>query len=219
MTLSSVVLSRDWPEVSVLECILGSLHVKVDVETDPASVLAKLAKSKVDALIVDCDLDGSAEFLRGFRDQSNTVPLLVLGSPKSRKLRVDSAAFVFEKPISVEQAVHKLSAARSLILEGRLRYHRQPLGIPIHLTYEGSKKCVGDLLNLSQGGAAVRTTSAMTLPREIKASFKLGDRLSVQVKGEVVWAKQRDAGIRFIGMSSRNSHNLQLWLAGQYLSH
>src|SRR5258707_13489474 len=35
MTLSSMVVSRDWQEVSVLECILGGLHIDVSVECEP----------------------------------------------------------------------------------------------------------------------------------------------------------------------------------------
>ena len=63
MTLSSMVVSRDWQEISVLECILGGLHIGVDVEAHPDAAREKLSKSKVDAMIVDCDLDGAADFV------------------------------------------------------------------------------------------------------------------------------------------------------------
>ena len=59
-----MVVSRDWQEVSVLECILGGLQIDVDVESKPERAQAKLAKTKVDALIVDCDLSGTDRFLR-----------------------------------------------------------------------------------------------------------------------------------------------------------
>ena len=59
MTLSSMVVSRDFQEVSVLECILGGLHIGVEVESEPERARAKLAKSKIDALIIDCDLCGA----------------------------------------------------------------------------------------------------------------------------------------------------------------
>jgi len=62
MTLSSMVVSRDWQEVSVLECILGGLHMDVAVESEPQRALERLTKTKVDALIVDCDLNGSGQF-------------------------------------------------------------------------------------------------------------------------------------------------------------
>src|SRR6201986_1661260 len=118
MTLSSMVVSRDWQEVSVLECILGGLHMEVAVEGEPQRALSRLSKSKVDALIVDCDLDGSPQFLREMQrldKRSTTVPLVIMSGPdSSHTLDSTGALFSFDKPISVEQAVRILSAARNM---------------------------------------------------------------------------------------------------------
>src|SRR5215475_1270617 len=111
MTLSSMVVSRDWPEVSVLECILTGLHIGVDVEPETERAMAKLAKSKIDALIVDCDLEGTSSFLRGLNDGlvRNSVPLVIMsGRNRRSNILPPGATFAFEKPISVEQAVHTL---------------------------------------------------------------------------------------------------------------
>jgi len=130
MTISSMVLSRDSQEISVLECILGGLQIGVEVETEPAQAWSKLSRSKIDALIVDCDLQGSRGLLRDLQTANfkNSVPLIIVGG-SSQTLRPEniSTPFVFQKPISVEQAVHTLSAARNIIMDGRLRYHRQRL--------------------------------------------------------------------------------------------
>ena len=218
MTLSSMLVSRDWPEISVLECILGGLHVRVDVETEIERASTKLAKSKVDALIVDCDLDGSAKFLRGIKEEANTVPLLIIGSARRKELKSACASFVFEKPISVEQAVHKLSAARNLILDGRLRYHRQLLDIPAHISYGRRKRRDAHLVNLSQGGVAIRMRDAINLPSALRVRFTLpGSNLRLGAQGQVVWSRQQTLGIRFLQMTERNARNLQLWLATQYL--
>src|SRR5436309_13240215 len=114
MTLSAMVVSRDWQEVSVLECILGGLHMDVAIEKDPQRALMRLTKSKVDALIVDCDLNGSFQLLRelqGPKIQPKTVPLLITsGAGSADTLEETGALFSFAKPISVEQAVRTLSA-------------------------------------------------------------------------------------------------------------
>src|SRR5712691_11454657 len=112
MTLSSMVVSRDWQEISVLECILGGLHMDVAVEEEPQRALARMSKSKIDALIVDCDLNGTTQFLRELqREQKiqNTVPLVIMGGQQANNnLDQTGALFAFEKPISVEQAVRTL---------------------------------------------------------------------------------------------------------------
>ena len=215
-----MVVSRDWPEISVLECILGGLHIRVDVEPEPERAPAKLARAKIDALIVDCDLEGTSEFLGDLRKELNTVPLLIIGSrSRQRELKFQDASFIFEKPISVEQAVHKLSAARNLILNGRLRYHRHPVDLNVCLSYGRGKRIAADLLNLSQGGVAIHTDRAIRLPNTIHVSFALpGNKVKLSAEGELVWRKEGDAGIRFVNLNGRKTRDLQLWLARQYLT-
>lgn len=215
-----MVVSRDWPEVSVLECILGSLHIGVDIEPEPERARAKLAKSKVDALIVDCDLEGSTKFLHGLNGTLNSVPLVILSSKKSRgQFDEADAAFVFEKPISVEQAVHTLSAARNLILDGRLRYHRHTLQIPVTVTHGGNKRLKAELLNLSQGGVAIHSDPPVTLNGTVQLEFALpGSDAPLKVGGQVVWSKQGNTGIQFADVKQSVKRDLHLWLAQQYLT-
>src|ERR1700740_2613217 len=143
MTLSSMVVSRDWQEISVLECILAGLHMDVSVECEAERALDRLSHSKIDALIVDCDLQGSSKLfgtLQNSKKHFNTVPLVIMGGPRRMStLDETGALFAFEKPISVEQAVRTLSAARCMILDGRLRYHRAGLEVPVSLNYRGRK--------------------------------------------------------------------------------
>ena len=236
MTLSSMVVSRDFQEVSVLECILGGLHIGVDVESEPQRALAKLAKSKIDALIIDCDLCGASSFLKGLQDGTirNAVPLIIVSGSGGRKhLESQGASFVFEKPISVEQAVHTLSAARNMILDERLRYHRATLDVPVSLTpgtlTSGSltsgrrtgptkTRQRAHLLNLSQGGIGVRLQKPQQTTGRVNVNFTLpGTKLAMKFLGEVAWKdKQGNAGIRFVEAAPRMKRDLQLWLERQY---
>jgi hypothetical protein len=224
MALSSMVVSRDWQEVSVLECILGSLHIDVDVESQVERAQAKLARSKVDALIVDCDLAGTDRFLRSLQQNSRSplsVPLVVMSGPRTRRdIDRTGALFSFEKPISVEQAVRTLSAARNLILDGRLRYHRQAIEAPVALTCGPRKRLRAELVNLSQGGIGVRLEDQIDAKKPIRVSFRLpGTRYHVRAHGEIAWADgSGNAGIRFTEIPERLQKDLQLWLAQQYFA-
>jgi hypothetical protein len=225
MTLSSMVVSRDWQEVSVLECILGGLHIDVDVETQVERAEAKLHKHKVDALIVDYDLSGSSRFLshlsrlRHFPDH---LPLVIMSGPRARReLDETGALFTFEKPISVEQAVRTLSAARNLILDGRLRYHRQHLGAPVSVTCKSRRRVHAKLINLSQGGIGIHSNAALKEHDPVSITFRLpGTRSTVKANGEIAWSDGRGtAGVRFLEMHPRQQRGLQLWLAQQYFAH
>jgi hypothetical protein len=222
MTLSSMVVSRDWQEVSVLECILGGLHMDVSVENEPQRALARLAKSKIDALIVDCDLNGSSQFLRELQSMPNprTVPLVIMGGPRCQNLDESGALFAFEKPISVEQAVRTLSAARSMILDGRLRYHRAGLEVPVSLTTKGQKPMEAFLVNLSQGGMQIHTKDPVEAAKALQVSFDLpGARSGLKARAEIAWQDKRgNLGVRFVKLAARQQRTLQLWLAQQYFA-
>jgi CheY-like chemotaxis protein len=223
MTLSSMVVSRDWQEVSVLECILGGLHMEVALEEEPQRAMARLNSSKVDALIVDCDLRGSAQFLRELQQdtgRANTLPLVIMGSPQSRNIGATGALFAFDKPISVEQAVRTLSAARNLILDGRLRYHRAGVDVPVALAWNSHKPTEAALVNLSQGGLQVHTHRPVETTKPLRISFALpGTKSMLKAQAEIAWQDQQgNVGIRFVKMSSRQQRTLQLWLAQQYFT-
>lgn len=224
MTLSSMVVSRDWQEVSVLECILGGLHMDVAVESEPQRALARLTNSKIDALIVDCDLNGTGQLFRELQQEASrasTVPLVIMGGPHGRPdMQTTGAMFAFDKPISVEQAVRTLSAARNMILDGRLRYHRAGLEVPVTLTGRRRKRIGAQLINLSQGGLQVHVDDGFNASDLLRASFDLpGTKCGVKADVEVAWSDDHgNVGIRFAKIAPRMQHTLRLWLAQQYFA-
>jgi hypothetical protein len=223
MTLSSMVVSRDWQEVSVLECILGGLHMDVSVECEPERALNRLTHSKIDALIVDCDLNGSSKLFRALQEngnQYNTVPLVIMGGPECVATRDQTGAlFAFEKPISVEQAVRTLSAARCMILDGRLRYHRIGLEVPVMVKHKDRFTTGAQLINVSQGGMRFLTDRAFE-EDALQISCELPGAQSVlKAQAEVVWRDESgNVGVRFVKIPPQHQRALQLWLAQQFLA-
>jgi PilZ domain len=223
MTLSSLVVSRDWQEISVLECILAGLRIEVDIEPEPERAHSKLAKSKIDALIVDCDLNGAAKFLGRLEsgNMQHSVPLVMISRSGGRNaLQAKAASFVFQKPISVEQAVHTLSAARNMILDGRLRYHREKLDVRVCLTCPSRRRFHAHLTNLSRGGIGIHFEKPVLPAGPLAISFLLpGSRRSMSMRGELAWMDERGhAGLRFLEIKPRAQRDLQLWLERQYFS-
>jgi c-di-GMP-binding flagellar brake protein YcgR len=130
------------------------------------------------------------------------------------------ALFAFEKPISVEQAVRTLSAARSMILDGRLRYHRAGLEVPVALNCKGRKPMDAFLVNLSQGGMQIHTKDPVEAAKALQVSFELpGARSSLKARAEIAWQDQRgNMGVRFVKLARQQQRTLQLWLAQQYFA-
>lgn len=221
MTLESMVVSRDWQEVSVLECILGSMQIGVDVESEPEVARRKLSQTKIDAVIVDYDLAGADELVRKLgptRRGEDAIPLVLMSGPLHHdQLRRNGADFFFEKPVSVEQAVHTLAAARNLILRGRLRYHRHAL--QAHVSMVANRRHMdGELLNVSRGGIGVRTKADLRAGEIVRLRFSLpGRKLVVQAQAAVAWRRPNgDVGLRFDEIQKASQDELQLWLEGRY---
>ena len=104
----------------------------------------------------------------------NTVPLVIMGAPRCKpSLDETGALFAFEKPISVEQAVRTLSAARSMILDGRLRYHRAGLEVPVSVNCKGQKPLDAFLVNLSQGGMQIHINDPVEAAKALQVTFEL----------------------------------------------
>jgi DNA-binding NtrC family response regulator len=149
MPLETMIVSRDWQEIGVLECILNSLQIGVTVHHDVIRAHEKLCRTKIDALIIDRDLRGTEGIISEFPAKSNSIPCILLSrSAEQQNLPASGATFFFEKPISVEQAVRTLSAARNLMMAGRIRYHRHELQVPVQLRLGKQKRITAELTNL-----------------------------------------------------------------------
>ena len=114
-----------------------------------------------------------------------------------------------------------LSAARNMILDGRLRYNRHSMDLPVCLGCGSKKKVEAHLMNLSQGGVGIRLPRPIAFRGPVRVSFQLPEsKIQLKVQGEVAWIdKLGNVGIRFLQMSPTEKRDLQLWLAQQYLSH
>jgi hypothetical protein len=224
MTLESIVVSSDWQTIGVLGSVLGNLRIGIHVEPEPEGARHRLTRSKFDAVIVDCEIGGAADLLSGVRNNPScrtSVPLAIasgpLGLPQLSEL---GARFVFEKPISIEQAVRTLSAARNLMLRGRLRYFRQEVEIPVKLSSPDKRLTDAVITNLSQGGIAVHVPEAVDPTEPVRLRFDLPDTDNfVEARGEITWTDERgNAGIRFVEISDRLQQNLEQWLASRYFA-
>src|SRR5438876_4000662 len=146
--------------------------------------------------------------------RANTVPLVIMGGKESRQsLDSTGAIFAFQKPISVEQAVRTLSAARNMILDGRLRYHRAGLEVPVALSCNPRKRVEAQLINLSQGGLQVHSDELFETNKPLQVCFELpGTKHAMKAQAQVAWRDSRgNLGIRFLKVAPRSQRVLQLW--------
>lgn len=221
MPLETLIVSRDWQEVSVLECILNSLSIGVTVQQDVARAQEKLCKTKIDALVLDRDLSGTERVVSDLPINGGSMPcILISRSAEQHNLSTSGATFFFEKPISVEQAVKTLSAARNLMVAGRIRYHRHELHVPVDLRCGKQKRITAELTNLSYGGLGIRASQSLDSHGPVSVRFRVpGLRKVIAATGELAWADDRGfAGIRFVQVPADLQQTVQHWLDRRYFA-
>jgi len=158
--------------------------------------------------------------LQAAEKQWNTVPLVIMGKRQGiANAKQAGALFAFEKPISVEQAVRTLSAARCMILDGRLRYQRIGLEVPVSLKAKNRTIADAHLINVSQGGMRIFTDQPISADA-LQISCELpGGGSALDAQAQVVWHDDSgNIGVRFVKVPAQHHKALQIWLAQQFLT-
>lgn len=221
MPLETLIVSRDWQEVGVLECILNSLNIGVTVHQDVVHAQEMLSKAQVDALILDRDLTGTERVVSEPPVNGGSMPCIMISrSAEQQNLPASGATFFFEKPISVEQAVKTLSATRNLMMTSRIRYHRHEIHVPVDLRCGKEKRITAELTNLSYGGLGIRAAQSLDSHGPVTIRFKVpGLRRIIAAEGELAWADNRGhAGIRFLQVPADLQQTVQHWLDRRYFA-
>lgn len=96
------------------------------------------------------------------------------------------------------------------------RYFRAQLELPVRVRY-GKEEFEAVLLNLSMGGAGVKTEKVLKFGLPISLSFSIpGTRIKADVGGRVAWSnKEGHQGIQFDDMPAALRTSLQRWLRSE----
>lgn len=219
MSLMSLVVCADDATTQVLRHILETLGLTVHHCLNPSDAQAKLADTRYDSVVLDCENEAEAmEALRQVRgSQRNTGTLVIAVAGKENNVRQMFALginFVLYKPISEERAWSSLRAARSLMQRERRRSPRVALHADASLDYSNVEKVPATLIDLSEEGTAVQ--SEKKLPPDCRVYFEFalpGHSSLVRLSGEVVWQDFTGrVGMRFVNVPSTSRKVLRNWL-------
>ena len=219
MALTSLVVCAHDPTTEVLRRVLEELGWSVDHCHSSAEAQARLAQSRFDTVIVDCeDEDSAISTLQKVRASSAKGPVLTVAvvekDSSMRRLFEEGVKFVLYKPVSEDRASSSFRAARSLIKSERRRNHRVSVQASATLDYANIEKVSATLIDLSDEGTALH--SDRHLPTDCRVYFQFalpGHTSLIRLSGEVVW---RDAngrvGMRFLNVPSSSRRVLTNWL-------
>src|SRR4051794_20412279 len=120
MELRSLLLSQDDQMIEVMQKALHDLGIGAEVYSTADWAREDLQRHKFDAVIVDCDVDGSSDLLRSVRttpSNSRSLTFAIVGGEVGIQSALGMGAnLALEKPVSLDHARSSLRAAYGLIM-------------------------------------------------------------------------------------------------------
>jgi len=216
----ALVLTSDRKSAEIFRSILQTMDVRVEVPTSVGDMLVRLARSKYDAVVIDCDIkDGSdmLEAIRRGRSNRSAIVFAIVGDKESAKHLYELGAnFVMNKPLAADIVARSLRAAYGLILRERRRYSRVEVNDRLHLIVREEHALQAILHNVSSGGlcAEILQGRGLRLAGPVRVRFDLPHAKTVFIgQGEIVWsASDGHVGIRFTTLEESARVALESWI-------
>ena len=219
MDLRSLLLCSDEKIVRVLRRTLGDLDIGVEHCTSSELGLRHLTRSRFEAIIVDCAVEGAEAVLRSARlapcnKRAVAVAILDTGFGMQSGFEL-GAHFILYKPVSVERAKSSFRAARALMKKERRRNSRIAVQIPVEMSsLESGARFKIKTTDIGEGGLAV------SLPRRgnghglWQIRFALpGSEIQLAANAEFAWeGTGSQVGLRFVDPAPEFARKLREWL-------
>jgi DNA-binding NtrC family response regulator len=221
MELRSLLLSTDQEMIDVVQRALSDLGIGVEVYSTADWAREDLLDSKFDAVILDCEVSGAPNLLKTVRStpsNSRALTFAIVNADTGLHSAFEMGAnLALQKPISIDRARSSLRAAYGLIMQERRRYFRHPIDIAVRVSPSERQQFVGNSMNISEGGMALRCNDDLPLNGLVKLLFLLpGEKSEFETRGTIVWKDGRGHfGIRFEQISVTSRQKLNDWLAEQ----
>jgi ActR/RegA family two-component response regulator len=187
--------------------------------SDAASALARLQRSKFEAVIVDFRIGSQAgEVVEGTRNAASNEHAVVFtvsdGEEEAAKAFKAGSTFLLRRPLSASSIDLSLKAAYGLIVRERRRYFRCPVEVPVAIVRTSMLTAHGRSDNVSEGGMAVTVAAPIGPGDQTRLHFTLpGDDYEFQLESTVCWAKEQRFGLQFL--SPHQTSRLQEWLSSR----
>ena len=223
MHLSCLVVSRD-PEV--LKGV-GDVFTGFDLvfRRDAAGANDAISQNHLDAFVIDCDgVERSTDLLSAIRNsrsnRNSVIFTLVNGATSIGTATELGANFVLGKPVDSKRLTTYLQASiRKMEAEHR-RYFRYQLSVEADILLRDGQKVAAQILNVSQGGLAMRLLDRAHLYGPVTIEFTIpGTRKSqVVARAAASWSTERLFGMRYLSMEVESREAYDSWLNSMELS-
>jgi DNA-binding response OmpR family regulator len=223
-----ILVVDDEEDVQILiRRILTDAGYEVDSAGDGEAALERIEDRKPDLVVLDLMMPGLDGWgvLENLRKRPDPPPVVVVTALAdyqafTRGVREGAAAYVckpfhFAELVATCQKVLLAGVARAPVVAEQRRESRRSLVVEVQVLSHGSRPvAVGELVNLSPGGAQVDLGVALELGDRVRVAFSIpGSGFPVGIEGRVQWrlAAQRgySHGLVFVSLSPAQEQQLR----------
>jgi len=217
--MRSIIYSADPEFVSAFQNASLSFNLRPECIQTPAELLHSCTSQTLDLVVIDLDsAEDAVEMLPLVKRESANRELVIFAASnrQSPEAMISmGASLAMAKPVSFELASRHLRDAL-LITDGeRRQFNRVTVTGPMHLKTASDGKIEGQLLNIGEGGLALKLARVPKDRTTVEIVFKLpGDKTEFRAPGKITWADPRgNVGIRFGVLEAAARYRLSDWIA------
>ncbi|HUK49028.1 MAG TPA: PilZ domain-containing protein [Terriglobales bacterium] len=221
MRINGLVVSHD----AEVQQLVAKVFATMDLRSceDHQSAIELIERNHFDGFIIDCDgLERGAEIVaavRSSRSNQKSVVFAITSAKTSTKALELGSNFVLPKPLDFDHlSTYFQSSILKMEAEHR-RYFRYELSLDAEVVRNDGKVIPAQVLNVSDGGVAVRLLDGTHLHGSVAIWFRLPDAQKTRVTAAAMlcWARGPIFGMKFLAMPGEIRKQYADWLSSMAL--
>ena len=218
---TALILCAHPESQTTIDHVFGQHNIKSHIALTSWAARKMMMEREFDLMIVDFDEPEAAEMVDAWcqRGPNSSKVVIVMGtSSETLKLaRQKHCHFVMQKPLNGLVIVRTLKIAFSVLMKKRRADIRQTANVKtLAILRDGNatKDFPLTLVDISMGGACVKSNALLPLQKQLDLAFRLeeGGEL-IQLTGKVVWCEPNGfAGVRFTAVPPKAAKALNRWM-------
>jgi CheY-like chemotaxis protein len=217
--LEFLLVSNDYATLTAISGGVKKHGAKLGLVPTAEAAKEYLERRKIDGVFVDMEVHGAIGLIEAVRrGQSNgKAAIFACGAAAKESTSTLNAGanFLLRKPLSVDGVALHITIAKEIMLQERRRFFRHPVSLPVTLM-DGETEQHAKIINLSEGGMAVRASKPVKHSAGIDFAFELGLGAVIKGKGLVAWTSSEGmAGILFQALHGMSRRHVEAWLTAR----
>jgi len=215
--LEFLLVSNDYATLSAVTVGLKQIGGHLAVVPTAEEAREFLLRRRIDGVFVDMQLHGAETLVEAIRKGSSNAKAAIFACVADAKQSTATlnagANFLLRKPLTPEAVTLHITISKDIMLREKRRFFRHPVDLPVALKAIDKTEQHAKIVNLSQGGMAIRSGKPLKPGAVVEFAFELAIGEELRGKGLVAWTSSENmAGILIQTLQGLGRGYLERWI-------